>query len=56
MAQKRMTIETLAEMINKGFKSTASKEDINKVEVRLDRIEHLLLAKQERYIESLKRG
>ena len=49
-----MPIETLAEMINEGFKTTASKEDINRVEVRLDRIEHLLLAKQKREIEDLK--
>ena len=53
MAQKNMTIEDLACMINKGFKSTATKEDIKEfraevnqkfelVESRLDRIEHLL--------------
>jgi hypothetical protein len=54
MAQKKITIETLAEMINEGFKSTASKEDITRVEVRLDRIEHLLLAEQQREIEDLK--
>jgi hypothetical protein len=53
MAQKNMTIETLAEMINEGFKSTASKEDIQRVEVRLDRIEHLLLEEQKRKIENL---
>jgi hypothetical protein len=41
-------------MINEGFKSTASKEDIKAVNARLDgidsrldRSEHLLLAKQE---------
>jgi hypothetical protein len=28
MAQKTMTIETLAEMINEGFKTTASKRDV----------------------------
>jgi hypothetical protein len=43
MAQTKITIEKLAEMINEGFKSTASKEDIQRVEVRLDRIEHLLI-------------
>jgi hypothetical protein len=53
MAQKKITIETLAEMINEGFKSTASKEDIQRVEVRLDRIEHLLLEEQKRKIENL---
>jgi hypothetical protein len=49
-------------MINEGFKTTASKEDINRVEVRLDgigarldRIEHLLLAEQKREIEDLKK-
>jgi len=36
MAQKNMTIETLAEMINEGFKSTATKEDVTRVEVRMD--------------------
>jgi hypothetical protein len=61
MAQKKITIETLAEIINEGFKTTATKEDINRVEVRmdgiesrLDRIEHLLLAEQKREIEDLK--
>ena len=60
MAQKKITIETLAEIINEGFKTTATKEDINRVEVRmdgiesrLDRIEHLLLAEQKREIEDL---
>jgi hypothetical protein len=36
MAQKNMTIETLAEMINEGFKTTASKEDIKEVTTGLD--------------------
>jgi hypothetical protein len=54
MAPKKMTIEPLAEMINEGFKTTASKEDINRVEIRLDRIEHRLLAEQKREIEDLK--
>jgi hypothetical protein len=53
MAQTKITIEKLAEMINEGFKSTASKEDIQRVEVRLDRIEHLLLEEQKRKIENL---
>jgi hypothetical protein len=55
-----MTIETLAEMINEGFKSTATKEDINRVEVRMDgievqlgRIKTLLLEEQKRKIENL---
>ena len=49
MAEKKMTIETLAEMINEGFKTTATKDDNNEVttrldgiDSRLDRIEHLL--------------
>jgi phosphoenolpyruvate-protein kinase (PTS system EI component) len=54
MAQKNMTIETLAEMINEGFKTTATKEDIKAVNTRLDRIEHLILAEQKRDIEDLK--
>jgi hypothetical protein len=53
MAQAKITIEKLAEMINEGFKSTASKEDIQRVEVRLDRIEHLLIEEQRRKIENL---
>ena len=53
MAQKNMTIETLAEMINEGFKTTATKEDIRAVNTRLDRIEHLLLEEQKRKIENL---
>jgi hypothetical protein len=28
MAQKKITIETLAEMINEGFKTTATKDDV----------------------------
>jgi hypothetical protein len=42
MAQKKITIETLAEMINEGFKTTATKDNIKEVTTRLDRIEHLL--------------
>jgi hypothetical protein len=54
------TIEDLAHMINEGFKSTASKEDLKAVttrldgiDSRLDRIEHLLLEEQKRKIENL---
>jgi len=58
------TIEDLAHMINEGFKTTASKEDIKEfraevqqkfelVESRLDRIEHLLIEEQRRKIENL---
>jgi hypothetical protein len=57
MAQKNMTIETLAEMINEGFKTTATKEDVkaleDRVTRRLDRIEILLMAEQKRKIEGL---
>jgi hypothetical protein len=42
MAQKKMTIETLAYIINEGFKNTATKEDVkaleDRVTTRLDRI------------------
>jgi archaellum component FlaC len=47
-------------MINEGFKTTASKEDIKAVNARLDKvedrlgsIEHLLLEEQKRKIEDL---
>jgi hypothetical protein len=46
-------IDKLALMINEGFTTTATKEDINGVEVRLDRIEHLILEDQRRKIENL---
>jgi hypothetical protein len=59
MAQKNITIEKLAEMINEGFMGTASKEDMKAMEgrltTRLDSIEHLLLAEQKREIEDLKK-
>lgn len=58
--EHRTTIEDLAKMINEGFKTTATKEDINRVEVRLDRvesrlgkIENLLMEEQKRKIENL---
>jgi hypothetical protein len=47
-------------MINEGFTTTATKEDINSVEVRMDgiesrlgRIKTLLLEEQKRKIENL---
>jgi DNA topoisomerase VI subunit B len=50
-------IDKLALMINEGFKTTASKEDMQAMEdrltTRLDRIEHLLLEEQKRKIEDL---
>jgi hypothetical protein len=61
MAQKKLTSETLAEIINEGFKTTATKEDLKVVTTRLDgidsrlaRIEYLLLAEQKWEIENLK--
>jgi hypothetical protein len=57
MAQKRITIEKLAEMINEGFMGTASKEDIKELRTEMqagfDRIENLLLAKQEQRLNDL---
>ena len=53
MKDKMTTIDDLARMINEGFKTTASKEDLKAVttrldgiDSRLDRIEHLLLGEQ----------
>jgi hypothetical protein len=51
--EKHTTIDQLAEMINEGFKSTASKEDIQAVNARLDRIETLLMEEQQRKLENL---
>ena len=52
--------EDLARMINEGFKTTATKEDIKQrtrrldgIESRLGRIENLLLEEQKRKIENL---
>ena len=57
MAQKSITIEKLAEMINEGFMGTASKEDIQELRTEMqagfDRIENLLLAKQEQRLNDL---
>jgi hypothetical protein len=64
MAQDKMTIERLAEMINEGLKTTASKEDIKearsevvnlRTEIRaeFDRIENLLMKQQKHEIENL---
>jgi hypothetical protein len=50
-------MDKLALMINEGFTTTASKEDMTAMEARLttrlDRIEHLLLAKQEQRLNDL---
>jgi hypothetical protein len=53
--ENHTTIEDLARMINEGSKSTASEEDIKAVNVRLGRIENLLLEGQKREIEGLKK-
>jgi hypothetical protein len=64
MAQQKSTIEDLARMINEGFKTTATKEDLKEVkedvatlrsEVRagFERVELLLLEDQKRKIENL---
>jgi hypothetical protein len=59
-----MTIERLAEMINEGLKTTASKKDIKevcsgvvnlrtKMRAEFDRIENRLMEEQKRKIENL---
>jgi L-2-hydroxyglutarate oxidase LhgO len=59
MKANTTTIDDLARMINEGFKTTASKEDIKELRTEMtagfDRIEHLLLAEQKREIEDLKK-
>jgi hypothetical protein len=40
--EHHITIEDLAQVINEDFKTTTTKENIKRVEVRLDRIEHPL--------------
>ena len=57
MPKKTITIEGLARMINEGFKTTATKEDVaalrTETQAGFDRIEHLLLEEQKRKIENL---
>ena len=64
MAEKIIIIEDLAYMINKGFNTMASKEDVQaldkkgqaldkKVTEGFERIENLLLAKQEQRLNDL---
>jgi hypothetical protein len=59
MAQEKMTIETLAAMINEGFKTTATKDDVVALRTEMtagfNRIDHLLLEEQKRKIEDLER-
>lgn len=51
---KKITIEILAEMITKGFKDTASKEDITRVEhIQKDMLEELTATHADvRYLRS----
>jgi len=57
MRKKNITIEDLVSMIQKGFKETAKRDEVNSrfdiVENRLDKIEKLILADHKRRIERL---
>lgn len=64
MANKRITIDDLAGMVQKGFngvdknfKNTASKTDVlnleKKMDKRFDKVEKILIEKQNRKIERL---
>lgn len=68
MPKKQITIDDLAVMVKRGFDATASKEDLHKLEIKLDakigglktemnenfgRIEKLILADHKRRIERL---
>lgn len=57
MKTKKITIENLARMVQKGFEETAKKDEVHKrfdkVENRLERIEKLLIAEHRRRIEKL---
>ena len=50
-------VDKLALLINEDFKATATKEEMkareDRLTTRLDRIEHLLLAKQEQRLDDL---
>ena len=39
--QEKITVEKLAEMINEGFKNTASKQDVSRLELRIDKVEQV---------------
>jgi hypothetical protein len=58
MKDTTTTIDDLARMINEGFKSTATKQDITELRTEMQagfsRIENILLAEQKREIEDLK--
>jgi len=43
MTKKSVTIEKLARMVERGFKQTATKSDIGRLEKRLDDVDHRLL-------------
>lgn len=60
MANKRITIDDLARMVkigfdgvDKSFKNTASKEDVLRLEKKIDKIEKNLIEEQNRRIERL---
>jgi hypothetical protein len=59
MKDNTTTIDDLARMINEGFKTTATKEDVaalrSEMTAGFERIEHLLLAEQKRKIEDLEK-
>ncbi len=42
MAKKNITIDQLAVMINKGFEKTATKEQLQKIDLRLSNVENKL--------------
>jgi archaellum component FlaC len=57
MSKRKVTIEDLAAMVQRGFKEMAKKTDMDRgfsaVNDRLDRIEKLILADHKRRIERL---
>jgi hypothetical protein len=57
MKDKTSTIDDLARMINKGFKTAAAKEDVaalrSEMKAGFERVENLLLEEQKRKIEDL---
>lgn len=57
MTKRKVTIDDLAAMVQRGFKETAKQAEVDKrfdvVEERLDKIEKLILADHKRRIERL---
>jgi len=53
--EKKITIESLARMVEKGFDETAKEESVNRqfheVNERLDRIEKIILTEHERRLD-----